>query len=918
MSRHLTSQRYVFKIHSSRLRRAKWHLTLTISQARENKELIALNESQMMRFIDELNEVSDMSVHIADMKAQIKKLQMIKDLAFSRPKIRKLYAELDDHLFQKDYVCVVIDTTKDYMKLYKSGFQINGTTYRRLLATTGGVKNNTIVFVNETLLPELKRRIDNGRNKNMQFTPAKLEAYYALTCSSSTPVSMPEGIAVVPDCITHFQSDIIELDDTGLKQPRMKYIKDKDIALNDSDGYGLAMPPLMQRWGEEIGENFLLPGCVIRNAFCKGAVFPVDFRKFAREHHVETITDVWGNTRNIQDIELILTQSMLKLWDSYDSMEDYLENCRKNHYTFSITKSSAEELEHVRTMNYQFLQSYEFTDEQIEELIAPTVSEIQDILSDDPVKTILYTKGIGLNEKNIGHLDSSFATALMIEPEMRNDPYVKSQLFAMIRKRIDDAKVGVLKVPANYSFVSGDPYSLCQSMCGLKVTGLLKAGEIYSKYWVDKGVAKIVSFRAPMTSHNNIRLLNVVHNDQMDDFYQYMTTPTIFNSWDTCADAMNGFDKDGDCVINTSFPLLIKNTVELPAICCVQRKAPKCIPSEDDIVRSNINSFGNAVGEVTNKITSMFEVQARYAKNSREYRILDYRIKCGQLYQQNQIDKTKGIEAGEMPAKWCNRISSQIHNGQSAAEKKENWLNRKLTADKKPYFMQYIYPAEKAKMKEYNKKTNEKSLLRFRMTLEELLAKDLKTPEEETFINCYLQNIPLGTAPCTINKICWRIEEIFGQTDLREADGFDYSILKSSAAYTKPLYAKIQKIYDLYKRELSAYMQYAGSERIKSEDRQMQKYLLKEAFKRQCLEQCPNEDILCNIVLDLCYAKSASSKQFAWDICGDLFIRNLLRRNDYMISYPSLDENGEIEYDGLHFTMRTAKIKTEDEKCQLS
>ncbi len=609
---------------------------------------------------------------------------------------------------------------------------------------------------------------------------------------------------------------------------------------------------------------------------------------------------------------------MLKLWDSYDSMEDYLENCRKNHYTYSITKSSAEELEHVRTMNYQFLQSYEFTDEQIEELIAPTVSEIQDILSDDPVKTILYTKGIGLNEKNIGHLDSSFATALMIEPEMRNDPYVKSQLFAMIRKRIDDAKVGVLNVPANYSFVSGDPYSLCQSMCGLKVTGLLKAGEIYSKYWVDKGVAKIVSFRAPMTSHNNIRLLNVVHNDQMDDFYQYMTTPTIFNSWDTCADAMNGFDKDGDCVINTSFPLLIKNTVELPAISCVQRKAPKCIPSEDDIVRSNINSFGNAVGEVTNKITSMFEVQARYAKNSREYRILDYRIKCGQLYQQNQIDKTKGIEAGEMPAKWCNRISSQIRNGQSAAEKKENWLNRKLTADKKPYFMQYIYPAEKAKMKEYNKKTNEKSLLRFRMTLDELLAKDLKTPEEETFINCYLQNIPLGTAPCTINKICWRIEEIFGQTDLREADRFDYSILKSSAAYTKPLYAKIQKIYDLYKRELSAYMQYAGSERIKSEDRQMQKYLLKEAFKRQCLEQCPNEDILCNIVLDLCYAKSASSKQFAWDICGDLFIRNLLRRNDYMISYPSLDENGEIEYDGLHFTMRTAKIKTEDEKCQLS
>ena len=35
MSKHLTSQRYVFKIHSSRLRRKKWNLKLTPNQARE-------------------------------------------------------------------------------------------------------------------------------------------------------------------------------------------------------------------------------------------------------------------------------------------------------------------------------------------------------------------------------------------------------------------------------------------------------------------------------------------------------------------------------------------------------------------------------------------------------------------------------------------------------------------------------------------------------------------------------------------------------------------------------------------------------------------------------------------------------------------------------------------------------------------
>lgn len=909
MSKHLTSQRYVFKIHTSRLRRAKWNLQLTISQARENKELIALSESQMIRFIDELNGIENSDLHISDIKSQIKKLKFEKNLAISRPKIKKLYEELDRYQFKKDYVCVVIDSNKDYTKIYKNGFKINGITFRRLLATTGGVKNNTIVFVNEKLLPELKRKINNGRNLSREFTPAKLEAYNALVCSSSTPVSMPNGIVVVNDCITHFKADVIELDDTNLDQPRMKFIKDKETELDDSDGYGLAMPQLMERWGREIGEDFLLPGCVIRNSFCKGAVFPIDFQKFADDNDVSIVKDVWGYDHNIHDIELVLTESMLKLWESYSSIDDYLKNCEINKYTFAITKSSEEELENARTMNYQFLQSYNFNDEEIDELIAPTVNEIKDILSGDYRKTILYTKGIGLNDKNIQHLDDSFATAIMIDPEMMNDPYIQNQISTMIRKRIDDAKVGVLKVGGNYSLVSGDPYSLCQSMFGLKITGLLKAGEVYSKYWNDKNITRIVSFRAPMTSHNNIRLLNVVKNPNMEEFYKYMTTPTIFNSWDTCADAMNGFDKDGDCVINTDFPLLVNSTKELPAIVCVQRKAPKCIPTEDDIMQSNINSFGNAVGGITNRITSMFEVQARFKKGSREYNILDYRIKCGQLYQQNAIDKTKGIESKDMPDEWYNWISNKISKAKSSHEKKQHWMNRSILSDKKPYFMKYIYPSDRYVFNEYIKKNNEKCIMRFRITLNELLNKECKTEEEGKFIFYYLNKMPLGMAPCTINRICWKIEKLFDDRITKSNSNFDYSILKSNAEYSSQLFAKIKKIYDRYRRELANYKQYAKNERIKSDERQMQNYLFKTDFKKQCLKECPNEEILCDILLDLCYSKSNYSKQFAWDICGDMIIQNLLKHHNYIISYPTLDDNGDIEFGGQKFSMKNAEIK---------
>ena len=61
----------------------------------------------------------------------------------------------------------------------------------------------------------------------------------------------------------------------------------------------------------------------------------------------------------------------------------------------------------------------------------------------------------------------------------------------MITKRIEAAKIGVIRVHGNFSIVSGDPYALCQSIFGLPVTGLLRAGEAYNRYWNDqKGGAR--------------------------------------------------------------------------------------------------------------------------------------------------------------------------------------------------------------------------------------------------------------------------------------------------------------------------------------------------------------------------------------------------------------------------------------------
>uniref|UniRef100_UPI0018AB6E68 RNA dependent RNA polymerase n=1 Tax=Flavonifractor plautii TaxID=292800 RepID=UPI0018AB6E68 len=733
-------------------------MTLPIAEARRNDELISLADSQVLRWLDELNGITDADDKAKRIKAEIRRLRKEQSSLQNRRQIKKLYEQLDAIQFKPDYLCVIMDREKDYIRACK-GFTINGIRYHRLLGTNGGVKNETIVFVSDRHGDELRKRIDNGRDLGKEMVAAKLEAYKALTCSASIPVSMPNGVLVVNDCETKFPADIIYINDEMDGEPFMEERPSTIVELNESDGYGIMLPSLADRWASEIGIDYRPSGVNTRFAWEKGMVFCFDFLEFANTVAGNYIVkDAWGDERDIRDVELILTTSMVKLWDSYDSCEHYLQNCIENRYTFGIAKVCPRALESERNLNYQFIQSYSLTDEDIDELIAPTMNEISDILYADYQKTVLFLKGMGLNEDNVESIEDDYVKALMIDPNMIDDPYIQSKIFQLIKNRINEAKVGVIKVHGNYSIVSGDPYSLCQSVFGLEVTGILKSGEIYNGYWADHGADQLACFRAPMTCHNNIRAVTVNRSNEAKRWYKYMNTCTVFNSWDTAAHALNGMDKDGDLVMLTDNRVLVENLHPLPALMCVQRKAKKKIVQEEDFIRANIDSFGDDIGKTTNRITAMFEVQARYPENSEEYKILDYRIKCGQLFQQNAIDKAKGIIAKPMPREWFDR-----HYALAIEDPNKRRIYLSILADKKPYFMRYIYPDLMKHYNTYIKNTNKKAQREFSISVEEMLEKepDELSEREREFIHYYLACMPVGISDCVTNRICRRFERAF-------------------------------------------------------------------------------------------------------------------------------------------------------------
>ena len=907
ISKQLTCQKYILKINSDRLRKEKWNLRLSLDEAKRNDEIISLASSQTLRWIDKLNGNIDTDTQARKLKSEIQKIKKEPYSIHNKKTIKKLYADLDQLQFVSDYICLIIDKEKDYHRA-KKGFYINGTKYVRLLGTNGGVKNSTIVFVSEKLSAELRKRIDNGRNSTKSFVPAKLESYKALTCSASIPVSLPKGILIVDDCEVNFLSDIIYLTDESEGEPVMEFRKQQNITANVTDGFGLMLPSLAKRWSEELELDYVVAGVNTRFSFEKGMVFTFDFIDFAEKvANKYLIKDAWGNEVDIRNVEIILTTSMVKLWDSYDSCEHYINTSISNDYTFAIAKTCPKELEKERSLNYQFIQSYELSDDDILDLISPTMNEIRDSLGNDWRKTILFLKGVGLNENNISKIDNDFIKAIMIEPKMIDDPFVQSNIYNLIKNRINEAKVGVLKVHGNYSIVSGDPYILCQHIFGLELTGLLKSGEIYNKYWADLESKNLVCFRAPMTCHNNIRLVRPINNEEVAYWYKYMNTCTIFNAWDTAANALNGCDFDGDLVMLTDNEVLVNKHKQLPALMCAQRKANTKVPTEDDFVRSNIENFGNDIGQTTNWITSMFEVMSHFEQNSQEYEELSYRIRCGQLYQQNAIDKAKGIICKPMPASWHNK-----HAISNIDDEEKRIFYRSIVADKKPYFMRYIYPTLMKQYNTYIKNTERKCLREFQCTIAELKEKSFKnlTDSQREFLRYYEYRMPVGTGNCVMNKICRNFETAFDGYIRRHnlAANFDYSIMKSDVRYTQSQYNSIQKLYTDYNKKLRSYSIFTGYERVDENKSLSELLFMNEEFKKECTRVCPNSKVLCNIILDICYTKNAT-KRFAWNMCGDEIIHNLLEKKQFNLSFPIMDNNGDIEFASKRFSIKTIKME---------
>lgn len=433
----------------------------------------------------------------------------------------------------------------------------------------------------------------------------------------------------------------------------------------------------------------------------------------------------------------------------------------------------------------------------------------------------------------------------------------------------------------------------------------MKAGEVYSRFWNDRDVKRVACFRAPMSQMANIRCMNLNVSNDCQYWYRYMKSVFITNAWDNMCAALNGEDFDADLTFSTDNRVLIDKWVNEPVVLCVQRKCEKKVPTEKDFIESNISGFGDNIGRTTNRITTMFDVRSKFEQGSKEYDELTYRIICGQLYQQNAIDKIKGVATTDMPQYWYDNKACAVKDDDNpdTIEDKKFWSS--ICAWRKPYFMSYIYPAQMRDYKQYVAAARKRIKWDGFAGLDEIMQKTVKDDVDEMVIQYYLYRMPVGINSCTMNRLCWTVEDELEdfEEELKIRRKFDYDSLKSGVEYTNSQYYGIRSIFKDYLRFARGNAIHSGNGNNNKEtgaDRKERIALYQESMFRNLHDKCSNDDVLCDILLDLC-KKNASSIAIVWELFHDTLIKRLLERHGGMVHSLVQDENGDIEYDGKRF-----------------
>lgn len=533
-------QFYIYKFDSNFLDKNKYNITLSFKKAKENNQIIAVSDSQMLRSI---RDIQNRYIDKYKLELLFNKREDIKNLPSSKVNsdlIKDINKQINTMMFVPEYVSVVISNKNHYKKIFKNGIVINNKKYHRFSCSASQARVNTIILVLDDIREELYKRLNNGRH-DKALNPSKFNAYLGLSSSATIPVSTPR-VCVVPDCIISRKTLVNYVTEVD-KPLEDDIIEEKyaDIDYNYFDGMGLITPEQSSKWALELGLDWVPSEWCIRNAWIKGMVCTFPIKEFCEKvnngkYTIETIyknEDGTPKLADLRNIDVIISESQFKMAGCYDSYEEYERNCITNKLSWGISRYTPKYDKNCLYLNYQSIQTLKLSHDDIISLCDETVKWIKGVTRDDIMHTILFLMGKSVSKNGIEEFirssDNYWLKSIIVNNNLTKDPYISGKIYDNIINKIKNACLGKIAVEGNYQVIVSDPYAMMQHICGIEPTGLLNENEYYSAYWNRKGVKTVDSMRSPLTYRSEHNILDLKESDELNHWYRYLTTGIVVN-----------------------------------------------------------------------------------------------------------------------------------------------------------------------------------------------------------------------------------------------------------------------------------------------------------------------------------------------------------------------------------------------------
>lgn len=503
-------------------------------------------------------------------------------------------------------------------------------------------RQSRLSFIRADFYEQIKERMMLGMNIGM-CQLSKLYAYNGLLFTGGRRIDdfcLDEKNIVLIDNPKSIVKNIpvITVEDDGTDSPMRRYTRTEkiaDIEVTEFDGEGIISTELAQKLNPYHDGNILHHSFQIRMPYVKGVVHEVDFGALYTELGITHITDIFGISHAVTEVQMVLTKSMFKgfgwMKENGLSFSEYLERCQKHRHALYVSGMDSAKEQQYTEFNYQFLNTAAITNEEFRPADLPlgwthtpewdtrdwvtkaTETAYWNYIGDNGERRRYFLQD--LNNENLKITDRRYQRVKLVQ---KNGLYTEESIFA--RELQNKAEHILSGYGIGKLIVSGDNRYLSDDLMRL-LAYLVKDTEAY--HVLEAECLSGNTFYAPepyYTENDSYTLLRNPHISRNEEatviplievgkmrkkYLSHLHYVVMVDSRSLIPDRLGGADYDGDMVKTISDPLInrciARNNDDKPLL-----KIPTAKPLIQDAndwesrFKSVRSTFSSRVGQISN------------------------------------------------------------------------------------------------------------------------------------------------------------------------------------------------------------------------------------------------------------------------------------------------------------------------------